>query len=79
MIITDPLTLYGNVIGFSAVAMKTVFDLLINPHFFKKGEISLGLQKAAERKRHWADLSTAWTFFVVGIGYAFSIVALIKC
>lgn len=78
MTISDPLAFWGNIIGFAAVAAKTVFDLFINPYFFRKGEKSLGLIKAAERKRSRGDISTAWTFLVIGIGYAFSIAALIK-
>lgn len=78
MSITDPLAFWGNVIGFFAVAIKTLYDLFINPLCFKKEEGSLGLLKAAERKRARSDTSTAWTFLVVGIGYAFSIAALIK-
>jgi hypothetical protein len=78
MTITDPLSFCGNVIGFMAVAAKTVFDLLINPYFFRKGETTLGLLNAAARKRTWGDITTAWTFFVVGIGYTFSIAALIR-
>lgn len=77
MTISDPLAFWGNVIGFIAVAAKTGFDLFINPYFFRQ-LASLDLMKAAERKRSWADISTAWTFLVVGIGYAFSIAALIK-
>ena len=78
MTVSDPLSFWGNIIGFAAVAMKSIFDLWVNPYFFRCGEKKLGLLKAAERKRSWSDVSIALTFVVIGIGYAFSIAALIK-
>lgn len=78
MIITDTLAFVGNLIGFIAVAFKTIFDLYFNPRRFNKEQSSLGLLKAAEQKRARADTSTAVAFFFVSIGYLFSILALIK-
>ncbi len=69
--ITDSLSLWGNVIGFLAVAIKTIYDLYFNPRRFEKEQATHGLLKAAEQKRSRSDASTAWTFMVVGIGYAF--------
>jgi hypothetical protein len=78
MLISDHLSFWGNVISFLAAVAKTVYDLYVNPRRFRKEEITLGLLKAAERKRARADASTAWTFLIVSIGYAFSIAALVK-
>ena len=76
--ITDTLSFWGNAIGFLAVAFKTVYDLYVNPRRFKREQTEFGLLKAAEQKRARSDSSTAWTFLVVGIGYGFSIAALLK-
>lgn len=78
MTIIEPLAFWGNVIPFVAVTVKSVFDLLINPYFFRTGEKTLGLIEAAKRKRSRSDISILLTFIVLGIGYAFSIAALIK-
>lgn len=78
MSITDSLAFWGNVIGFLAVAGKTFYDLFLNPRRFREEEKTLGLFKAAEQKRARGDTSTALTFLVIGIGYAFSIAALVK-
>lgn len=78
MSVADPLAFWGNVIGFLAVAFKTFYDLFLNPRRFREEEKTFGLLKAAEQKRARGDTSTALTFLVVGIGYAFSIAALVK-
>jgi hypothetical protein len=78
MQITDTLTFWGNLIGLFAVGAKTTYDLYFNPRSFKTDQKSMALIEAAKKKRERADLSTALTFLVVGIGYAFSILALIK-
>jgi hypothetical protein len=81
--ITDSFAFWGNVIGFLAVAAKTIYDLYINPRQFANAQSAAGrdtdaLIRAAEAKRARADRSTALTFLVIGIGYAVTIFGLIK-
>jgi len=76
--ITDVPTFWGNVIGFVAVAGKTAYDLYFNPRRFGHQSNTIGALEAAKKKRERADLSTAITFLLIGVGYAFTILALIR-
>ena len=78
MQITDVPTLWGNVIGLVAVSWKTFYDLYWNPRKFEKEVAKGNSLKAAEDKRKRADFTTAITFLLVGVGYAFTIAALIR-
>jgi hypothetical protein len=78
MQITDVPTFWGNVIGLVAVAGKTAYDLYFNPRRFKKEATDGNALEAAKKKRERADLSTGITFVLIGVGYAFTILALIR-
>jgi hypothetical protein len=78
MVITDVPTFWGNVIGFVAVAGKTAYDLYFNPRRFKQDLQNHTPLAAAAKKRERGDKSTALTFLLIGIGYAFTILALIR-
>lgn len=78
MTIADPLAFWGNVIALGATALKTIYDLSINPSQFRREQDCYDLLIAVERKRSRADLSLAITFMILAFGNSLSVLALIK-
>jgi hypothetical protein len=75
------LAFWGNVIGLIAAAGKTLYDFVYSGPKFKRDSASDNTDivlQAAESKRARNDWSTVVTFLVLAVGFAFSILALVR-
>ena len=74
----DPYALVGNVVAFSGVTTKTVFDLLINPRIFRRDLEGGTALEAAKRKRDRGDKATVVAFVLLTASYAIFIVGVLR-